>query len=218
MIYHGIPDPLCGRELHAEHFAATRSRPPTFAYVGRLVSEKGLDLLIEATQRLDADHRSFNVKFIGDGSERPRLQAKVLASNLGKSVVFTGYLKGCDLDRALADVDAVVMPSICEETAGLSAIEQMMRGRLVIAADVGGLGEMVGEAGLKFRVGDVDGLMACMMRVLDQPSIAKELGGKARAWAVRVFGERRMVVDHVAIYRSLQRESNLQPIRVEIES
>ena len=46
------------------------------------------------------------------------------------------------------------MPSIWEETAGLAAIEQMLRGRLVIASDIGGLGEMVGDAAIKFPAGD----------------------------------------------------------------
>jgi len=203
VIYHGIPDPLCGREQHAEDCVATHSRPPTFAYVGRLVSEKGLDLLVEAAHRLDADHRSFTIKFIGDGPERPRLQADALAFGLRNSVVFTGYLKEADFDSALEDVDAVVMPSIWEETAGLSAIEHMMRGRLVIAADVGGLGEMVGEAGMKFPVGDVEGLASCMRRVLDQPSLTKELGEKANERALRLFPEARMVAEHVALYREL---------------
>jgi glycosyltransferase involved in cell wall biosynthesis len=214
VIYHGIPDPLCGRQHQTEDGAATRSRPPTFAYVGRLVSEKGLDLLVEAAHRLDADHLSFNIKFIGDGPERPRLQANVLAFGLCNAVVFAGCLKGADLDCALEDVDAVVMPSIWEETAGLSAIEHMMRGRLVIGAAVGGLGEMVGEAGLKFSVGDVDGLTSCMRRVLDEPIIAKELGEMARERALRLFPEGRMVTEHLAIYRSLIRKSDQRRVNI----
>jgi glycosyltransferase involved in cell wall biosynthesis len=208
VIYHGIPDPLCGREQDTQ-VGEIRSRPPTFAYVGRLVSEKGLDLLVEAGHRLDADRCSFNIRFIGDGPERPRLQAKVLALGFCNSVVFTGYLQGADLDCALEDVDAIVMPSIWEETAGLSAIEHMMRGRLVIAADVGGLGEMVGEAGLKFPVGDVAGLITCMKRVLDQPTLTKELGGKARKRALRLFAEERMAREHLATYREFVRKPGL---------
>ena len=45
----------------------------------------------------------------------------------------------------------VVMPSQWEETAGLAAIEQMMRGGVVIASDIGGLGEVVSEAGLRYK-------------------------------------------------------------------
>jgi glycogen(starch) synthase len=200
VIYYGIPDPVYGKEQRRDDCTADPSRPPSFAYVGRLVSEKGLDLLVDAAQTLSTDHDAFSVKFIGDGPERMRLQSNVSDFGLCNSVVFTGYLDGADLDSALEDVDAVVMPSIWEETAGLSAIEHMMRGRLVIAADVGGLGEMVGEAGLKFRVGDVAGLSSCMKRVLSQPDLRKELGGKARERALQLFRQGRMVKEHVEVY------------------
>jgi glycosyltransferase involved in cell wall biosynthesis len=143
------------------------------------------------------------VKFIGDGPERSGLQASVEAFGLSQRVFFTGYLHGKLLESALSDVTAVVMPSIWEETAGLSAIEQMMRGRLVIAADIGGLGEMVGEAGLKFQAGDADGLALCMKRVLNEPALTSVLGEKARARALQLFREDRMVADHVALYREL---------------
>jgi glycogen synthase len=200
VIYHGIPDPLGGKEQRAEDCAASGSRPPTFAYVGRLVSEKGLDMLVEAAHRLDAERRPFQVKFIGDGPERPRLQAKARVLGFCNPVVFTGYLKGADLDSALQDVDALVMPSIWEETAGLSAIEHMMRGRLVIVADVGGLGEVVGEAGLKFSVRDVEGLTSCMKRVLRDGSLATQLGLRARERAVREFNENKMLGRHLDVY------------------
>ncbi len=203
VIYYGIPDPLCGRQQYTEDCAATRSRPLTFAYVGRLVSEKGLDLLVEAAHRLDAGQRPFHIKFIGDGPERPRLQANARVFGLCNSVEFTGYLKGADLDSALEDVDAVVMPSIWEETAGLSAMEHMMLGRLVIAADVGGLGEMVGEAGLKFPPGNVEKLTACLGLVIDQPEVIEKLGREARTRAVTLFLQERMVEEHIKVFAQL---------------
>jgi glycosyltransferase involved in cell wall biosynthesis len=61
--------------------------------------------------------------------------------------VLHGFLTGHALRAALAGVAALVMPSICEETCGNAAIEQMTKGRLVIASDIGGLGEVVGDTG-----------------------------------------------------------------------
>lgn len=179
-----------------------------FAYAGRLVSEKGLDLLIQAAHCLRAAGCEFRVKFIGDGPERSRLQETVKSLGLATQVVFTGSLQGEALQAALNDVAVMVMPSIWEETAGLSAIEQMMRGRLVIAANIGGLGEVVGDAGLKFSPGDIEGLAACMKRVLDQPSLVSLLGDKARRRALELFRHERMVAEHVALYRELARGSN----------
>jgi glycosyltransferase involved in cell wall biosynthesis len=111
-------------------------------------------------------------------------------------VCFTGFLHGSALEEEMRGVTALVMPSVWEETGGLAAIEQMARGRPVIAADVGGLGEVVGDAGLKFRAGDAAGLAACMRQVLEAPQLAARLGRLGRARAVRMFALERMVEDH----------------------
>ena len=177
--------------------------PPSFAYVGRLVSEKGLNLLLASARRLHAAGCNFRLKFIGDGEERSRLQAAVDASGLSGRVIFTGYLQGDELQRELRDVVALVMPSIWEETAGLAAIEQMMRGRPVIATNVGGLAELVDGTGLKFRLGDVEGLASCMKRVLDEPSLVRTLGEQARKRAREGFTETRMLAEHLALYHEL---------------
>src|SRR5439155_2641889 len=113
--------------------------------------------------------------FIGDGPERGHLESLVRNLGLSDLVTFTGFLQGRALESTLAGVSAVVMPSVCEETAGLAAIEHMMRARLVIAADIGGLGEIVGGAGLRFSPGDVDGLAACMRCALEDPALVTEL-------------------------------------------
>ena len=107
----------------------------------------------------------------------------------------------------LRDVQAVVMPSVWEETAGLAAIEQMMRGRLVIASDVGGLGEIVGDAGLKFPPGDAGALADCMRKVLRDPSLIESFGRKARERALRLFTRSRMTEEHARLYRGIFRES-----------
>lgn len=203
VIYYGIPDPLQGDTKARQRCQDLIESPVTYAYVGRLVSEKGLHLLLEAALRLDADGQSFQLKFVGDGPERSRLEKQVEALALGRRVSFTGYLHGQQLENALAGVAAVVMPSICEETAGLSAIEHMMRSRVVIAADIGGLGEIVDSSGLKFPAGDVDGLASCMKRVADEPDMARAFGKKARQRAQQLFQAKRMVAEHAALYRGL---------------
>lgn len=116
---------------------------------------------------------------------------------------FTGLLSGKELEEALQDVAVVVMPSIWEETAGIAAIEQMFRGRLVIVADIGGLGEIVGSAGLKFPLGDVSALVNCMKQVLDKPDIVSILGQQARTRALNCFGLEQMMNQHLAIYDRL---------------
>ena len=122
---------------------------------------------------------------------------------LRSRTVFTGYLQGEALAEALEGVSLAVMPSIWEETAGLAAVEIMMRGRLVIASEIGGLGEYVGDAGLKFVPGDIAGLASCLQRVIEEPSLVQTLGAKARQRALQLFREERMVAGHLAVYRQL---------------
>ena len=198
-IYYGIEvtPPVCGSgALHA-------SQTLEVAYVGRLVAEKGLPLLLEAAKRLRDDGTSFRLTFIGDGPERARLENTTDQFDLRSRVTFTGDLRGSDLKRAVEKIDVVVMPSVWEETAGLSAIEQMMRGRLVVAADIGGLGEVVGDAGLKFTPYDSAALSSRLQQVAGNRDEAAQLGRAARRRAETTFSVDRMVDEHFRLYQKL---------------
>jgi glycosyltransferase involved in cell wall biosynthesis len=122
-------------------------------------------------------------------------------------VHITGFLKGNALAEALRDVGVVVMPSVWQETAGLAAIEQMIRGRLVIVADVGGLSEIVGDTGLTFPLSDVGALVKCMKGVLQDKSMIDSYGRKARERAVQFFLRERMIEEHARIYREVLNEA-----------
>ena len=173
------------------------------AYVGRLVTEKGPAMLLEAAKCLTDEGVCFQLSFIGDGPERARLEKLADSLGLKESTTFTGDLRGVQLEEAVSKIDLVVMPSLCEETLGLSAIEQMMRGRVVIVADIGGLSEVVGEAGLKFAPGESQALAACIRRVVDNPTLARSIGLMARERATRLFNLGSMINGHVSIYRDV---------------
>lgn len=198
VIYYGI------EESKAEQRDAPHQDGPNgsvcFAYVGRLVREKGPSLLADAAARLRARGYQFQLKFIGDGPERAGIEAWVRSAGLSDRTVFTGFLRGDEFEQALREVTAVVMPSLMEETAGLAAIEQMMKGRLVIASDIGGLGEVVDGAGMKFAAGDVMALEECLQQVIERPALTRELGARARARALELFRQDRMVKDHLRVY------------------
>lgn len=198
-IYYGIPD-VCGEAISP---VPTSSEPICFGFVGRLVEEKGLIVLLEAARRVRERGYDFRLKFIGDGPQRARLEEQVLQNGLCSQVIFTGSLNGEALRKATADIAAVIVPSIMEETAGLAAIEQMMRGRLVIASDIGGLGEVVGETGLKFSAGNVEQLASCMQRALEEPGITHKIGVRARQRSLKLFTASRMVEEHVDLYREV---------------
>ncbi len=198
-IYCGIDE----AQAHDARFGTNLSETAEFGYVGRLVAEKGLPLLVEAANALAKNGKGFRLSFIGDGPERTRLEALVNAYNLRERVRFTGEMRDAAFARAASEITAVVMPSIWEETAGLAAIEQMMRGGLVIAADIGGLGEIVDGAGLKFQAGDWRSLASAMERVIDEPTLASSLGATARDRANKLFRRDTMIDSQMALLKEI---------------
>ena len=78
-----------------------------------------------------------------------------------------------------------------------------MRGRLVIASDIGGLGEAVGDAGLKFEPGNVRALAHCMQMAMEDATLRMRLGVAARERAVRLFTDERMIMEHLRLYRHM---------------
>ncbi|MGH9714569.1 MAG: glycosyltransferase family 4 protein [Candidatus Acidiferrales bacterium] len=198
-VYHGIsPSPA----PDAAPPAPTELSPPsdsTFAYLGRLVSTKGVEVLLEAVKQLRKANYKFQLKIIGDGPENRPLKTR--AAQLNGQIEFLGHVPEGKIEAALVDVSAVVMPSLGGEVFGLVAAENMFRGKLLIISDIGALQEVVGETGLVFRTGDAGGLAACMREVIEKPSLAGTLGSAARLRAVQVFNRDSMIRGHVALYR-----------------
>jgi glycosyltransferase involved in cell wall biosynthesis len=198
VIYHGIAEKV---GFSSGEDSAGDGTPLKIGYVGRLVSEKGLPVLLRAAKRLDDDGLKFQLTFVGDGPERANLENLTRNLQLRNRVEFIGELRGAELTEAVRAIQVVVMPSQWEETAGLAAIEQMMRGGVVVAANIGGLGEVVADAGLRFTAGDSDGLCSRLREVIESPSLRKSLGSAARERAVQAFGRDSMIEKHLLLYR-----------------
>ena len=201
VIYHGIADHL----VSSPRLPTTNAdgEPVRIGYVGRLVSEKGLVLLLRAAKRLDDDGLNFQLTFVGGGSEQSAIENLARGLAFKNPVVFLGELSGEALENATRAIQVVVMPSEWEETAGLAAIEQMMRGGAVIAADIGGLGEVVADAGLRFAARDVNALYKCLRQVVESSELRRKLGAASRTRAEGVFGLDDMIEKHLSVYREI---------------
>jgi glycosyltransferase involved in cell wall biosynthesis len=202
VIYHGVPEPP--PELAAQPRAGAET-PFCFAYVGRLVEEKGVPVLLRAARRLLQQGFRFELKIVGDGSQRAELENLTREYGLDGCTTFFGAVPVSSVSEILGSALVVVMPSVWEDVAPLVAIEQMMQGRLVIASDAGGLGETVTGAGMKFPPNDDARLADCMRSAMEDPSRTRELGNKARQIASERFTLARMVEEHLELYQSLMR-------------
>lgn len=197
-ILYGIRDPGCTR-------LAQNGNEFQIGYVGRLVQEKGVPVLLHAAKCLIDDGVRFHLTIVGDGPLRQRLESETRELGLGEHVTFTGDLSGQELEKAVRPLQTVVMPSVWEETAGLTAIEQMMRGGVVIAADIGGLSEIVGDSGLKFAPGDEQDLYLRLREIVDKPDLVSSLGGRARTQAIKLHSRDGMIQSHIAVYEQALR-------------
>ncbi|HXL21903.1 MAG TPA: glycosyltransferase family 4 protein [Candidatus Dormibacteraeota bacterium] len=187
---------------------ATSADPPIIVFQGRLVTTKGVRVLLEAARALYQEKRRFELIIIGDGPERSSLEQFVRDARLEPCVRFTGRLDGADLEAAFARCSLVVVPSLGGEVFGLVVAESMQRGLPVIASDIGAFAEVLGNTGATFRTGDAADLAAQIARLLDDPSLAKQLGQNGARRANEFCDRRRMVEDHAAVYRSLRTPAN----------
>lgn len=170
----------------------------TFAFQGRLVSTKGVSVLIEAAKRLLADGDDFVIKIIGSGPDRAQLERH--AGGLAGNIQFLGHVSDNDLADVLSDVCTVIVPSLAGEVFGLVAAENMLRGKAVIVSDLGSLREIVGTAGIITAAGNTSDLTAAMRRIVRDPAMSRVLGKEARARATQVFGMREMIESHISAY------------------
>jgi glycosyltransferase involved in cell wall biosynthesis len=198
-IHHGVADvPLSALHRRPE---ATSGAKTIFAFQGRLVPTKGIRVLLDAVKILQGEGRAFSVKFIGGGPALEYLKADEARENLNVQIL--GHVPDDGLPAALADVSAIVMPSIAGEVFGLVAAESMIRGRLVIVSDLGSLKEVVGDGALTFRNGDAADLADKMKFVMDNPGAVVSVSERARKRALEAFNLGTMVERHIELYRSV---------------
>ena len=113
-------------------------------YAGRIVEEKGCLDLLNALYMLDP---SFKLLVVGSSffSQAPRTEFEKLVSknaeSLGNRVVFTGYVDHAHVGQYYKMADLCIMPSKCDEAAGLVAIESLTMGTPVVATNRGGIPE-----------------------------------------------------------------------------
>jgi len=173
---------------------------PVVAFQGRLVSTKGVDVLLRAARILREQGRSFELLIIGDGPERSHLEE--LAKHLGLApwVNFAGRLPAAQLDAALDRSTLLVVPSLGGEVFGLVLAENMLRGIPVLASDLGAFVEVSGGVGAIFRTGDAADLACEVSKLLDNPHVAASLGRQGRQRVLDFYSERRMIEEHARLY------------------
>jgi glycosyltransferase involved in cell wall biosynthesis len=171
---------------------------PLVGIVGRLVPIKDVGMMIRAIERLPEAH----LAVIGDGEERPALEAATRLAGLSDRVHFTGWWP--DIPGAVSDLDVVALTSRNEGTP-VALIEALAAGRPVVATDVGGVAHVVEHesTGLLAAAGDDEMVAAHIDRYLRSPQLRQATGEAGRASVGQRFGKDRLVADIAALYTEL---------------
>ncbi|GAB7051093.1 glycosyltransferase [Catenuloplanes indicus] len=192
----GIPGPVlpisCGIDLSrfrsGGDAAGFRHRygledVPTVAFVGRLDSEKNLDVLVRAFATVRRRVRA-QLLLVGTGAEDRALRALAAELGVADSVRFAGFVPDEELPDAYAASTVFVNPGTAE-LQSLVTLEAMACGRPVLGADAAALPHLVinDETGYLFAPGDTRALAGHLATLLQDPHLAAALGRRARAVA-----------------------------------
>jgi len=159
---------------------------------------KGHRVLLDAAALLASDGLPVTLVLVGEGGERPAIEER--AAELGLRALFLGERH--DVPELLAVADVAVLPSF-EEGLSNAVLEAMAAGCPVVATDVGGNAEALGETGLLVQPRDAIALAAGIATVLNDRERAADLAAAARERARREFSVDTMVERHIRLYESL---------------
>src|SRR5579871_849884 len=184
--------------------APARGAAYRLAYLGRLVPQKGVDVLVAAVALLAGRFPALRLAIAGEGEERPALEAEVRRLGLDPRIAFVGALAHGAVHRFLAEADVVVMPSRAEPF-GLVAVEAAQMGRPIVASAVQGLPEIVGhgETGLLVPPEDAPALANAIATLLADPARARALGIAARRRAEIQFAWEPYVDAHEHLFEAI---------------
>jgi glycosyltransferase involved in cell wall biosynthesis len=171
------------------------SEEESIVYFGRLSHEKGLGVLLDATEET-----SVQLKIIGDGPLREYLEQRAAQRKM-RNVVFVGYKAGPDLYREIRKAMCVVVPSAWYENSPRTILESFALGKPVIGSRIGGIPELVKdeETGWTFRSGDAHDLRSKILSCLAKKARLLAIGKRARDFVAErhnpsVYYERLMTI------------------------
>lgn len=181
VVFNGVemPDsvPTASEELRRELGVGTG---PLLFFVGRLVREKGVHLLLEALARIGWEFPEAKLLIAGKGPQADELKGMAERLGIAKKVRFLGFVSDEQRNELFRMADVAVFPSLYEPF-GIVALEAMAHGTPLLVADTGGLREIVrhGENGAMMYTGDVESLANQLRWLLGAPDVRRQLAQRA---------------------------------------
>jgi glycosyltransferase involved in cell wall biosynthesis len=175
---------------------------PVVGFVGRVVDQKGCEYLVRASPLVISAHPNVRFVVVGDGPELARLTALASELKVASAFEFVGY--DPTPARRMKSMSVLAVPSIYEPL-GMVPLEAMACGVAVVASAVGGLPEVVedGVTGILVAPRDPEALAEALIRLLDSPALAAQMGIAGRERAIRDFSPTAIAAQYADLYRRL---------------
>ncbi len=173
-------------------------------YVGRLLFDKGLGVLIEAIASLPPSYR---LRLVGGGPDREALGQLAASKGVAQRVEFAGAVSSQEISEAFAAMDAMALPSLTrknwKEQFGRVLIEAMACETPVIGSDSGEIPNVIGDAGLVTPEGDAQALAAALARLSSDPALRADLARRGRQRVLDRFTQEQVARRTVALYHEV---------------
>ena len=172
-------------------------QPPRIISVARLTPQKDVTSLVRALGLLPSG--TFHALLVGDGEDRPAIEAEIDAVGIRDSVELLGDRN--DVPDLLASADVFVLATWWEALP-IAILEAMAAGLPVVASDVDGVGEMVvdGETGILVPPGEPEPLAAALAHLIEDKGARDTIGEAARRRVIADFGPERFLRAHRELY------------------
>lgn len=197
-----VPIPVVHNGVDSGRFAACDREwePARLLLVGRIVHQKGIDLLIVALAGLQA--LDWELVVVGDGPKRESYAAQAAAAGLQGRVQFVGWLSGEALEKAYARANLFVFPSRHEGMPN-AVLEAMSTGLPVIASRIAGNEELIepGVTGVLVPTEDVPALRDAVAALATNPALRRTMGQAARRRVEKSFTWRAAAEQYLQILR-----------------
>lgn len=187
-----------------------RSRPAAMGhekyvfFIGRLVREKGVQVLIDAAPKVLSRFPEARFVVAGTGPYEEQLRVRAVENGVANRFFFAGYVNDDVRNRWYAQSSAAVFPSLYEPF-GIVALEGMAAKAPVVVSDSGGLSEIVhhGIDGLKCYTGSANSLADNIMAILGDPVLAETLRAKGYEKAKNQYNWMAVAGKTLAVYEEV---------------
>jgi glycosyltransferase involved in cell wall biosynthesis len=200
LVYNGVDVNLFRMPNESE--LLTRYSSPKIVYVGRIISKKGIDILIKAMPETLKTFPNACFVFVGGGNIS---FYKEMVKNKGipeKNYLFTGHMGYLERAKIFREATVFVNPSFFENCS-ISILEAMSSGCAVIASNVGGNPELIqsGKNGLLVRAFDNKEFARAIISLLKDERLNRMIGKDARQTVERSFSSTKCAKDTYEVYR-----------------